>query len=193
MNILKLVVSVFLFSLVASTGFAFQTEEDEVETKTLSVADDRIEFQYPTSWEKKEPKFNMIDAEFSIPKSEGDENSGRLTIMGAGGSVEANIDRWKGQFSQPDGGSTDDKTTVEEIEIGKNKVHMVDISGTYADRRGPVAPAVEREDYRMLAAIIETKIAGKYFVKLYGPAKTIEDNKTLFDDFVKSLKVTPAN
>ncbi len=44
-------------------------------------------------------------------------------------------------------------------------------------KRGPVAPAVERPNYRMLAAIIETGGAGNYFLKFYGPEKTVAANE----------------
>ncbi len=48
----------------------------------------------------------IVEHEFAIPAAEGDKADGRFTIMAAGGSVDANIDRWYAQFSQPDGGST---------------------------------------------------------------------------------------
>ena len=46
---------------------------------------------------------------------------------------------------------------------------IVDLSGTYMDRPGPMAPGVERPNYRMLAAIIETTQNGNHFIKFYGP------------------------
>jgi hypothetical protein len=129
----------------------------------------------------------IIEAEFAIPAVEGDKNDGRLTIMAAGGSVEANIDRWIGQFSQPDGKSTKDQTKSEKITVDGQEVHLVDISGTYKDQRGPLAPAQTFENYRMLAAIVSTKDAGRYFLKLYGPKKTIAANEEAFRKMVESL------
>ena len=163
--------------------------EEEAKPTTFTIADGDISLQAPGSWMKKQPANRIIEVEFAVPKIEGDSSDGRLTIMRAGGSVEDNISRWIGQFKQPDGKSTRDRAVVAEEEVDGQTVHMVDISGTYSDRRGPFAPAVERENYRMLAAIVVTKDHGQQFIKLYGPRKTIAANEKAFDDFVKSLKV----
>jgi hypothetical protein len=111
--------------------------------------------------------------------------------MGAGGSVDANIDRWFAQFSQPDGSSTKDKAKVEKMKVAGETVHFVDASGTYKDQRGgPFAqqPTVERENYRMLAAIVTTKENGNFFIKFYGPAKTVAANKAAFLAMIESLE-----
>jgi hypothetical protein len=109
--------------------------------------------------------------------------------MAAGGGAEANITRWKGQFSQPDGTSTDDKTTVEEIEVDGMKTWMVEITGTYAERTRMTDPPTMQENYRMLAAIIDTGDR-EYFVKFYGGVETVEANKELFEEFIKSFERT---
>jgi len=143
----------------------------------------------PGEWKKVKPRVRIIEHEFSIPAAEGDERAGRMTIMGAGGSIEANIKRWFGQFSQPDGGSTEERADVEEKTIAGQKVHIVDVAGTYNDKRGPFAPGVKRPKYRMLAAIVETKGKGNYFLKFYGPQKTVAANEKAFEAMVNSLKL----
>jgi hypothetical protein len=50
-----------------------------------------------------------------------------------------------------------------------------------------MAPAVERPDYRMLAAILATKNAGTFYIKLYGPKKTIADNEAAFVKMIEGL------
>ena len=114
-----------------------------------------------------------METEFSIPTAGEGQQPGRMTVMGAGGSVQANVDRWYGQFSQPDGGSTKDKTKTQKLKVGGVDVHYVDIAGTFKDQPGPVAPAVMRENYRMLAAIIVTEKQGMHFLKFYGPKATV--------------------
>jgi hypothetical protein len=103
--------------------------------------------------------------------------------MGAGGGVKANIDRWKGQFTN----LATDKT--EEKKVAGQEVHIVDLAGTFRDQRGPFAPAEIKEDYRMLGAIIVTEKHGDYFIKFYGPKKTITENEKKFHEMVDSLKV----
>ena len=127
----------------------------------------------------------FIDHEFAVPASKGDTEDGRVTVMGAGGTVEANLDRWIAQFSQPDGSET--KNLVPEADRKKTiagvEVHFVDLAGTYKDMPRPFDPnggATERKDYRMLAAIIVAPKLGNYFIKFYGPRQTVTDHAAEF-------------
>lgn len=164
-------------------------QEVAEETVALDLAEGTLQMKAPVAWKSVEPKFNMIEAEFQIPKSDGEDVDGRLTIMPSGGGVEGNIDRWKGQFSQPGGGAASE-AKVEVMEVSGMKVHVVDLSGSYADRPdGPSSPPIIRENYRMLAAIVETENAGMYFIKFYGDGNTVEANAKRFETFVKSLTV----
>jgi hypothetical protein len=194
-----LILSICLFSSVAMTQSA-SSQESAAEKKTdekeapkpieVRVADDNIQFSAAGTWKSVPPKSRMLEAELKIPRVGKDEQDGRLTIMGAGGSIEANIDRWKMQFTQEDGSDT--KAKVEKKTIAGQTVNIVDISGTFLDAvGGPFSgqPKVERKNYRMLAAIIQTKEDGNYFVKLYGPKGTIDKNADHFKSMIESLKV----
>lgn len=183
-----LLATAIVFASLLTVSAVARAEEDQ-KPIGVSIADGKITLQAPGSWVKKQPATRIVEVEFAIPKVEGDAADGRLTMMQAGGSVEDNISRWIGQFAQPDGKSTSDRTVQSEEEVDGQTVHMVDISGTFSDRRGPFAPAVQREDYRMLGAIVVTKDHGQQFIKLYGPRKTIAANEEAFKGFVKSLKV----
>ncbi len=127
----------------------------------------------PPKWVSKQPRSRIVEFEFEVPAFEGDSTAGRVTVMGAGGGVEANIDRWKGQFKAPEGETVD--ADVKKLTVAGQEVHLVDIKGTYLDKPGPFVPGpgTECPDYRMLGAVIVTKDAGQYFVKMYGPANTI--------------------
>jgi hypothetical protein len=152
------------------------------------MAGGKLVAKAPETWVRKAPQTRIVEHEFAIPAAKGDSADGRLTVMAAGGSVEANIDRWYAQFTQPDGGSTRDKSKVKEIKAGGHDVHLVDIAGTFRDQRGPMAPAVERPKYRMLGAIIPTKDAGTYFLKFYGPEKTVTENEAAFVKMIEGLE-----
>ena len=152
------------------------------EPTAVSLADGKIELTAPAGWEKVAPRVRIIEYEFNVPPVKGDAGA-RVTIMGAGGSVEMNIERWVKQFTK----TTTNKTSKEKI--AGQEVHFVDLAGTYADRRGPFAPAVERPGYRMLAAIIVTEKFGKYFVKFYGPKNTVTGEEKAFRTMIESLKV----
>ena len=111
-----------------------------------------VRYQLPrrASWESREPRHAHRRARIRGPKSRRGRADGRVTVMGAGGGVAANIDRWYQQFTQPDGSSTKERAKVEKERLPARAVTIVDLSGTYMDRPGPMAPGVERPHYRML-------------------------------------------
>jgi len=160
----------------------------------FTIADGGASLEAPATWKRVQPKSGMIETEFAIP-SEGKAAdggplpAGRMTVMGAGGSVEANIERWYGQFSQPDGGSTKDKSSTKTLKVAGRDVTLVDIVGTYKDSPGgPFAggQAIDRPEYRMLAAIVEGP-DGNYFLKFYGPAATVEKHADGFRKMIEGM------
>ena len=155
----------------------------------FTIAGDSLSLEAPAGFERVRPKSMMVETEFAIP-SEGDAPAGRMTVMGAGGTVQANVDRWAGQFTQPDGGDTKDKVSTKKLEIAGCQVTMVDITGTFLDQPGgPFAggQTVQRPDYRMLAAIVATPEAGNYFLKFYGPAATVERHAAGFQKMLEGM------
>lgn len=171
--------------LVLSTTLRAQGQHNPT---PLNLAGGKLQLKAPATWTRKQPQTAIVEHEFAIGASKGDSADGRLTVMTAGGGVDANIDRWFGQFTQPDGGSTRDRAKIKKLKIAGEDVHLVDLSGTFKDQRGPVAPAVERPKYRMLGAIIATKSLGNYFIKFYGPERTVADNEKAFVTMIEGLE-----
>jgi hypothetical protein len=165
----------------------------DVATTAFEIADGGFSLEAPDGFERVRPSSNMVETEFAIP-SEGGLAAGRMTVMGAGGTVDANIDRWCGQFAQPDGGDTKQKVARKELKVAGCGVTLVDIPGTYLDKPGgPFAggPTVERPGYRMLAAIVQTPAAGSYFLKFYGPAETVERHAAGFRTMIEGMVPAP--
>lgn len=164
---------------------------DKPEGKKFEIAEGKFSLKAPAGWLAKKPKTSIVETEFEVPAAEGDEAAGRVTVMGAGGSIEANIDRWKAQFTQLEGADEKDAAKVEKKKIAGQQVHLVDLSGNYVDKGPFQAEGVLRENYRMLAAIIETsqngKRTGNYFIKFIGPAKTVAENAAGFQQMIESL------
>ena len=146
------------------------------------MAPARVEMKVtaPEGWKAVQPRSRMIQAEFALPKAENDEADGRLTVTVAGGSIEANVDRWRGQFEDLE------EKPVEEIDVSGTKVTLVDFSGTYNERRGMMGPVTPRSGYRMLGAIIALPDE-MVFVKGYGPQATMAQYVEDFRAFVESL------
>lgn len=142
----------------------------------------------PQGWQRRTPAISMIEYEFSVPAVTGDPRDGRVTFMAAGGSVEANIQRWINQFEHPQGQPASDHVKQETLEIAGTRVHFVDITGTYMESSGPMmGNAVPRENYRMLGAVIESQDGLSYFIKFYGPEKTVAANAEAFRKMIESL------
>ncbi|MFQ5702013.1 MAG: hypothetical protein ACE5HU_09235, partial [Acidobacteriota bacterium] len=89
------------------------------------------------------------------------------------GTVGANLQRWYGQFVQPDGKDTADTARVDRFNAGGLAVTVVRVAGTYTASGGPtMRGGVPRPDYGMVAGVIETG-GGPWFLKCVGPETTV--------------------
>ncbi len=104
---------------------------------------------------------------------------------GQGGSIEANLDRWKGQFQRPDGKVADAKIATRTVH--GMKVTTIDGSGTYSGAAGPTArEKIIKTGYRLLGAIIEGP-GGNVFIKFTGPEKALNANQAKFEQLLASF------
>jgi hypothetical protein len=171
-------------ALVLASQSIASAQEKADKGKTIELGDFKV--TAAAEWQQKQPKSQILSHEFAAPAAEGDKTDGRLTVMQAGGSIDANIDRWYGQFTQPDGSDSKSKAKVQKRVVAGQDVHVVDISGTYKDQAGPFAPAVDKPKYRMLAAIVATE-KGNFFLKFYGPERTMAKHEKAFSQMIDSL------
>jgi hypothetical protein len=131
-------------------------------------------------------------AEWTLPKAASDTEDGLVTVyfFGAnmGGNAQANIDRWIGQFAQPDGSSSKDKSkTSVGLTTAGLRISSVDVTGTYVAEVTPgSAEHFNKPGWRQIAALIETP-GGPHFVKVIGPAATLAKWEASVAAFVKSI------
>lgn len=142
----------------------------------------------PSRWEAK-PASGMRAATYIVPAAKGDSEGAECAVFtNIGGGVQANIDRWIGQFEQADGSSSAAKAKQKTETINGFAVTTVDLTGTFAG--GGMAmgqPATKKPNYRLLGAIIEGP-SGEVFFKLTGPAKTMAAAQSEFQTMLKSIK-----
>lgn|GEM_PF-432382 len=149
---------------------------------------DRISFLTPAGWKRVEPPSSrIVEAEFQIPRSEGDEFDGRLTLMAAGGDNDANIARWNSEFIR----DPNEPTVQETIKIGEVEAQWIDIRGEW--KGSSFAPISPRAEYRMLAVIVPLTEYSSFFIKLVGPRQTLAAHEKQFQEFVKSARIKPRN
>ncbi|XZE55240.1 hypothetical protein SH139x_001241 [Planctomycetaceae bacterium SH139] len=159
--------------------------ESDAKPQTIKIFD-KLTLTIPADWKTSKARSRIIEHEFSTTE-EGDETApARITMMAAGGDIDANIERWKGQFT---GGK---EAKVEKMTVAGETVHLVELNGSFKETMGggPFSggKTVTREDYGMLGAIIELQDNRKYFIKLTGPAETIAAQRESFKEMLKKME-----
>ncbi len=171
-----------------------RAEEKKADKGTV-VEIDTFKSKVPGSWKEVElteqqRNFGRI-AQFTVPKNKDDKHDAEMYVFffkGGGGDAKANIDRWKSQFTAPEGKKVE--TKVEEMKVGDTPVTYVDVQGTYKYKKAPFNPNEKEElrpDYRLIGVIFDSK-NGPYYIRFVGPAKTVAENKKAFDEWLKGLK-----
>jgi hypothetical protein len=144
----------------------------------------------PASWKEVPVNSPMRVKQFTVPGKEGDAELAVFFFgQGQGGGIQANLDRWKQQFQPPAGQTLEQASKVSSMKVAGTTATMLDIHGTYMFKARPMepGPGEPRPNHRMLAVVMETP-KGNYYLKLVGPAKTVEQNKKEFDAWLKAFK-----
>ncbi len=149
-------------------------------------------YDVPAGWQSQTPKSSMRKAEFVLPRADGDTEDGQMIMyyFGAGGAgaVDANIARWKGMFTTADGSAVpEDLVKVTTTEANGLKATLLDVTGRYTDSMSG-RPQASTEDFRMLAAILDTP-EGPYFFKAVGPVKTMAGHEKALGEFIASMRM----
>lgn len=184
----RLALTLGLLLATASNAVAEEAAKESAPTRAIEVAGGSLTFDAPESWELVTPKSRILEKELAITPPEGVEaRPARLTMMAAGGSPQANLARWIGQFQ----GAGPEAAGTERVTVDSLPTTLLDISGTYLESAGgPFGPKTPRDDYRMLAAIVETGDSVSYFFKLIGPAATVDPAADAFRAMIDSLRKT---
>jgi len=162
----------------------------------LLISPDRsaatLKYTAPAGWTSKTPSSSMRVAEFVLPRADGDKDDASLVVYffgaTAGGSVQANVDRWIGQMAQPDGRPSKDLAKTSTMTVNGLKITDVDVSGTYVAEMSPgAAEHFNYPGWRLRAAVVETP-GGAYYVKVTGPIKTVAKWDKAYGAFLNSLK-----
>ena len=161
-------------------------------TPTTPITEERIPLgayftmAKPKAWVTKPTTSKMRVTSFTIGEAE-------LVVYyfgeGGAGSGDANIERWLGQLTQPDGRPTRDVATIEHSQVAGQEMTLVSVSGHY---RAPAMPGgdeiVDKPDQALLAAIVMSP-RGPYFFKLLGPKATVDAQAAAFRAALTSLQL----
>ena len=152
-----------------------------------------LTYEAPDGWNAEESPSRMRLAQWELPGASGEGAEAIIFFFGegGGGGVDANLDRWFGQFEQPDGSSTRAGATISHRESEGLKLTIADMRGTYV---APVRPgSSERHNkprQRMIAAVVEGS-GGPWFVRVLGAEATVARWESSIDSFLSSFALEP--
>ena len=142
----------------------------------------------PRGWTSRTPSSTSRLAQFSIAGSDS-ANGAEVVVYffgpAQGGNVEANLARWRGQFSTPDGSPISEHVTRDSS--GAFPITIAEFRGAY--RRGIGAGMADsvRAGQALVAAIAETP-RGTMFIQLFGAEARVARERDPFVQFVKALR-----
>lgn len=157
------------------TRMPSQRTANPVQPRSGEVIIGQLGATVPEDWQEEPPASSMRIAQYRLFAANGTDAVLAIT-SGIGGSVQANINRWYGQFEDPFGKDT--------------TFNNNDLSITFVDIRGRfLGMQAERgqDNYQMLAAIVEAP-DGAYFFKLTGPQETVSSLSNSFASFVRTIR-----
>ncbi len=140
-----------------------------------------LSWTVPGAWESQTPNNSMRAAQFNIPGTRG---GATVYWASAGGSVEANVDRWAAQVLNEYGQAGSPRTNTRSI--AGSDVTLVELEGTFMDGL-PGGAQTERRRYALRGAIIEGP-RGLVFIKMTGPDKTIEAAEGAWSQLIGSMR-----
>lgn len=133
----------------------------------------------PVAWRVMPNPNALRVATYRVSADEGDPTE--VAVSRAGGSTEANVQRWIGQFDHP---APEIRTARK---VGDVDVTLVEVSGTYAGNGMlPQNRAVKQDGWTLVGAIAAPG-GMPYFFKMLGPSASVRAARPAFDAMIASL------
>lgn len=182
-DVIRLLLSVVLISVCFATS-----GQDASVSPAMSH---QIEFlgvysSVPGDWEVLTPSGNMRAAQMKLPGPGFAEVVVYYFGPGVGGSVEANIARWQGQFLSPNGDPVQPDVSGLDTQ-GGYPATWVELRGSYARGVGTGPVGAFKPNQTLIAAIVQIP-KGNVYIQLYGDDLVVDVQRTAFRDFVRGLR-----
>lgn len=145
----------------------------------------------PKDWVEKPITSSMRAAQYVWSDKSGEQAELVVFYFGEGGAggVEANLERWLGQISQPNGKPSKDVAKIEKVKFAGQDATVVSVGGRLQTQQMPGGPPpVDMADAMLLAAIVNSP-TGPYYFKATGAKKTVEANNAKFRAMLASMKL----
>ena len=143
-----------------------------------------ILWDVPKSWKEIPNPNAMRIATYLVARADGDPDDGEMSVSRVGGGVEANLGRWKAQFDPV----KPDSTKRFERQTAGLKVTIFETAGSYTGMVIRGQNPKPRENWALLAAIVEVPGGDPWFFKLTGPEKTLAAARPDFESLANSVR-----
>lgn len=165
-------------------GPATTTTAAATQTAQSKAGPGEILWDVPKSWKEIPNPNAMRIATYLVARADGDPDDGEMSVSRVGGSVEANLQRWKAQFDpvKPDSTKRFERT------IAGLKVTIFETAGSYTGMVVKGQQTKSRENWALLAAIVEVPGGDPWFFKLTGPEKTLAAARPDFESLANSVR-----
>ena len=142
----------------------------------------------PAAWVAETPSSSFRLAQFAVPGPDSTDDAEVVVYFfgpNQGGTPDANMARWREQFSTADGPPL--RESVRRDSSGAFPITIAEYQGTYRRGVGMGSPDSVRANQALVAAIAETP-RGTMFLQLFGPDSVVAGARGAFLRFVKELK-----
>jgi hypothetical protein len=133
-----------------------------------------IHYENPEGWKETPDSSGLRRIVFQV----GEDGSTQAAITVAGGSLLANVNRWRNQLHL---GPIDEKQLDKDV----RQIEVTGTSASYVDLTGPGAAGGLPQ--RFLGVVLP-RGGQTWFFTLRGPADQVEKQKTAFEKFLKSVR-----
>lgn len=140
----------------------------------------KLKSDVPTDWVRK-PVTGLRHAEFELPGADG--KATLVVYRGFGGSADANIKRWLGQVTPPEGKTIKDVSRIVEAKYGSLQGKRLEVIGTLRDPSGK-----PMRGQMMVGLHLEGPDKVIYHLKLTGPEATVRKHLKAFDQWIQGFK-----
>lgn len=157
-------------------------------TPVAGAAADTLAFTAPAAWQER-PTRPMLAKVYAAPKADGDAEDAEVTLsfLSANIPLDANIQRWCGQFDLEGGKPCAQAATQAPLAGATFPTTVVEMAGAFkaGSMAGPAG--APKPGFKLVVVSISTPTK-TWFVKLTGPAKTVAQWKEPLLAAVKAIK-----
>ena len=178
-------------SLLSACLFHFTpTHLHAEDQKGVAVKLDNLKSFTPADWKSEKPLNRLRSYQFRLPGAKDAKDAEVFIFPDLTNTVEENFRRYKEMFVVPEGKTADDIAKVEKFTVGKAKVNVLEMEGTWNYKERPFDPKSKQEtrpNSRVISVIFNTD-DGNYLIRLAGPAATVNQHYKGFMEWIKGFK-----